>query len=153
MRKGISQRLTVDHPPFGPPVFQPPSLADSKETAKLLDSSVGNPLSAEGDTLNSSSILTFFDNLNGTQLLICCAVLVLLVMLSVWHLDNLRHWWERRSRQKLHRKSRKKARSQFISQGTLGETPSNADGQLEDCLLYTSPSPRDKRQARMPSSA
>ena len=26
-------------------------------------------------------------------------------------------------------------------------------GQHEDCLLYTSPSPRDKRQSRMPSSA
>ena len=26
-------------------------------------------------------------------------------------------------------------------------------GTLEFCLLYTSPSPRDKRQARMPSSA
>ena len=25
--------------------------------------------------------------------------------------------------------------------------------QLRDCLLYTSPSPRDKRQSRMPSSA
>ena len=25
--------------------------------------------------------------------------------------------------------------------------------QLENCLLYTSPSPRDKRQSRMPSSA
>ena len=25
--------------------------------------------------------------------------------------------------------------------------------QLDDCLLYTSPSPRDKRQSRMPSSA
>ena len=25
--------------------------------------------------------------------------------------------------------------------------------ELEDCLLYTSPSPRDKRQSRMPSSA
>ena len=24
---------------------------------------------------------------------------------------------------------------------------------VEDCLLYTSPSPRDKRQSRMPSSA
>ena len=24
---------------------------------------------------------------------------------------------------------------------------------IEDCLLYTSPSPRDKRQSRMPSSA
>ena len=26
-------------------------------------------------------------------------------------------------------------------------------GQHRDCLLYTSPSPRDKRQSRMPSSA
>ena len=26
-------------------------------------------------------------------------------------------------------------------------------GQVECCLLYTSPSPRDKRQSRMPSSA
>ena len=25
--------------------------------------------------------------------------------------------------------------------------------EYEDCLLYTSPSPRDKRQSRMPSSA
>ena len=28
-----------------------------------------------------------------------------------------------------------------------------AKTQLIDCLLYTSPSPRDKRQSRMPSSA
>ena len=27
------------------------------------------------------------------------------------------------------------------------------DGEYKDCLLYTSPSPRDKRQSRMPSSA
>ena len=27
------------------------------------------------------------------------------------------------------------------------------DSNYEDCLLYTSPSPRDKRQSRMPSSA
>ena len=27
------------------------------------------------------------------------------------------------------------------------------DVQHKDCLLYTSPSPRDKRQSRMPSSA
>ena len=30
---------------------------------------------------------------------------------------------------------------------------SNTDEMCEDCLLYTSPSPRDKRQSRMPSSA
>ena len=29
----------------------------------------------------------------------------------------------------------------------------NTFGHLELCLLYTSPSPRDKRQSRMPSSA
>ena len=27
------------------------------------------------------------------------------------------------------------------------------EGQFQTCLLYTSPSPRDKRQSRMPSSA
>ena len=27
------------------------------------------------------------------------------------------------------------------------------EGLFDDCLLYTSPSPRDKRQSRMPSSA
>ena len=31
----------------------------------------------------------------------------------------------------------------------LSEIPDN----LDSCLLYTSPSPRDKRQSRMPSSA
>ena len=36
----------------------------------------------------------------------------------------------------------------------LGRTPAHAkDGLLNICLLYTSPSPRDKRQSRMPSSA
>ena len=29
----------------------------------------------------------------------------------------------------------------------------NAGSELNNCLLYTSPSPRDKRQSRMPSSA
>ena len=32
--------------------------------------------------------------------------------------------------------------------GSIGLTKT-----IETCLLYTSPSPRDKRQARMPSSA
>ena len=31
--------------------------------------------------------------------------------------------------------------------------PSGATGRISGCLLYTSPSPRDKRQSRMPSSA
>ena len=29
----------------------------------------------------------------------------------------------------------------------------SSDEEFSDCLLYTSPSPRDKRQSRMPSSA
>ena len=37
---------------------------------------------------------------------------------------------------------------------TLTKVASNdTDVQVGDCLLYTSPSPRDKRQSRMPSSA
>ena len=32
-------------------------------------------------------------------------------------------------------------------------SPCSLDDKAEDCLLYTSPSPRDKRQSRMPSSA
>ena len=36
----------------------------------------------------------------------------------------------------------------------LGELPDASDNYLSQlCLLYTSPSPRDKRQSRMPSSA
>ena len=31
--------------------------------------------------------------------------------------------------------------------------PNFFSGERKSCLLYTSPSPRDKRQARMPSSA
>ena len=34
--------------------------------------------------------------------------------------------------------------------GLMGEI---AESVLQACLLYTSPSPRDKRQSRMPSSA
>ena len=37
--------------------------------------------------------------------------------------------------------------------GFSSETTAYINGQGEACLLYTSPSPRDKRQSRMPSSA
>ena len=33
------------------------------------------------------------------------------------------------------------------------KTAKSINLELDDCLLYTSPSPRDKRQSRMPSSA
>ena len=37
--------------------------------------------------------------------------------------------------------------------GAVGADGRWAQERLTDCLLYTSPSPRDKRQSRMPSSA
>ena len=40
-----------------------------------------------------------------------------------------------------------------ITVKSFGEEKPVAFGQDETCLLYTSPSPRDKRQSRMPSSA
>ena len=52
------------------------------------------------------------------------------------------------------------AQDYFISNAKL--VTNSSDGIIEDadilirsgnCLLYTSPSPRDKRQSRMPSSA
>ena len=39
-------------------------------------------------------------------------------------------------------------RDKLINDGDAGEVDYNSS-----CLLYTSPSPRDKRQSRMPSSA
>ena len=41
--------------------------------------------------------------------------------------------------------------SRFVVNASKGEF--GISYQLRSCLLYTSPSPRDKRQARMPSSA
>ena len=41
-----------------------------------------------------------------------------------------------------------------VGEGLQGVIPNlNIDIRNGDCLLYTSPSPRDKRQSRMPSSA
>ena len=37
--------------------------------------------------------------------------------------------------------------------GIVGESGSGKSVTAKSCLLYTSPSPRDKRQSRMPSSA
>ena len=42
----------------------------------------------------------------------------------------------------------------LVPAGTTGESPTlSHDEHQRVCLLYTSPSPRDKRQSRMPSSA
>ena len=44
--------------------------------------------------------------------------------------------------------------SQGVAQSLLPEKPELLwEFEVKDCLLYTSPSPRDKRQSRMPSSA
>ena len=42
----------------------------------------------------------------------------------------------------------------YYTTNNSSQTPSEIKNKLEYfCLLYTSPSPRDKRQSRMPSSA
>ena len=49
---------------------------------------------------------------------------------------------------------RKELRKWQLRFGLLAKDHSaSTEAQLDDCLLYTSPSPRDKRQSRMPSSA
>ena len=42
---------------------------------------------------------------------------------------------------------------QYNYMGFLKRKPEERRAQLKDCLLYTSPSPRDQRGSRMPSSA
>ena len=49
-----------------------------------------------------------------------------------------------------------KEKAADIRKATVEEVESKmeeASKESKDCLLYTSPSPRDKRQSRMPSSA
>ena len=60
----------------------------------------------------------------------------------------------------LERKNREKSYVIFEAREELGGTWSlfkypgiRSDSDMYTCLLYTSPSPRDKRQSRMPSSA
>ena len=46
-------------------------------------------------------------------------------------------------------------RREFVAVVTMGNTP-NTDvlcSNIKGCLLYTSPSPRDRTRSRMPSSA
>ena len=46
-----------------------------------------------------------------------------------------------------------KVRLHLLIKGTMPVTDTLPDQWYDTCLLYTSPSPRDKRQSRMPSSA
>ena len=56
---------------------------------------------------------------------------------------------------------KKPSRRQFLAgaaalgagSSAAGSLSASGDDPLITCLLYTSPSPRDKRQSRMPSSA
>ena len=41
----------------------------------------------------------------------------------------------------------------LYNRGQYLDSEYDMDDMFYDCLLYTSPSPRDKRQSRMPSSA
>ena len=50
------------------------------------------------------------------------------------------------------KKNKKAAKTKEIK-GQLGKKKETAREKMIGCLLYTSPSPRDKRQSRMPSSA
>ena len=43
--------------------------------------------------------------------------------------------------------------AEIISEAFEGKSRVQQHQMVYDCLLYTSPSPRDKRQSRMPSSA
>ena len=56
--------------------------------------------------------------------------------------------WERIDLEKRLREDRK-GKEKFI----LHDGPPYANGHLHICLLYTSPSPRDRQKSRMPSSA
>ena len=47
-----------------------------------------------------------------------------------------------------------KGADQFVASASdFGGQIQGATGELSDCLLYTSPSPRDRQKSRMPSSA
>ena len=48
---------------------------------------------------------------------------------------------------------KQKLKLKIASKGATEEALDKFEKQWRDCLLYTSPSPRDKRQSRMPSSA
>ena len=48
---------------------------------------------------------------------------------------------------------RKPGQSKFTTQRKEDDKVEILSGVFNGCLLYTSPSPRDKRQSRMPSSA
>ena len=41
----------------------------------------------------------------------------------------------------------------YVDLDKKSKRPLKIEGQLRDCLLYTSPSPRDRQKSRMPSSA
>ena len=47
----------------------------------------------------------------------------------------------------------KKHLKTIIEKNKINFVIANGENAAIDCLLYTSPSPRDKRQSRMPSSA
>ena len=41
----------------------------------------------------------------------------------------------------------------MVFKGTPNRSADQVNRELDDCLLYTSPSPRDRQKSRMPSSA
>ena len=45
------------------------------------------------------------------------------------------------------------AKKDFIAQANVNNTATDVMSSIKSCLLYTSPSPRDRQKSRMPSSA
>ena len=54
---------------------------------------------------------------------------------------------------KLFKATLEKKIAKWCEERDLERCPAQVRSDMKDCLLYTSPSPRDKRQSRMPSSA
>ena len=75
------------------------------------------------------------------------------------HLQNINILWEDPIRNEEDYQQRRKLTAYYALWNEVGRQPPTDLLQNEkrmryyNCLLYTSPSPRDKRQSRMPSSA
>ena len=75
------------------------------------------------------------------------------------NLEQIQEMWEKDSKidpDNLHDESLKipQLHSKYYTlYNTINLLRERAREQYSNCLLYTSPSPRDKRQSRMPSSA
>ena len=68
-------------------MYQIPAPSSTEDTPELVNAPVSESLSASADTFSFSSVISFFDNLSGNELLVCIIAVVLLVMFLLWHLE------------------------------------------------------------------